>query len=55
LLPRELRFEMIALERDIEHAPEIEPVVADAVAKPARVECDFLKNYRQERCTLAKQ
>ena len=41
-LPRELCFEMVALERDIECA-EIEPVFADVVADRGGVERDFLR------------
>src|SRR5712671_6390733 len=41
-LPRELCFEMIALERDIEHGTEIEPVFADVITERGGVERDFL-------------
>jgi hypothetical protein len=41
-LPRELCFEMIALECDIEYA-ESEPVFADVIAERGGVERDFLR------------
>src|SRR5712664_2910688 len=41
-LPRELWLEMIALERDIEHGTEIEPVFADVITERGGVERDFL-------------
>ncbi len=45
-LSRELRFEMITLERDIEYA-EIEPVFADVIADRGGVERDFLRLGRK--------
>src|SRR5260370_11481391 len=46
-LPRELCFEMIALERNIEHGTEIEPVFADVIAERGGVERDFPEFGRQ--------
>src|SRR5258708_8436833 len=46
-LPRELCFETIALERDIEHGTEIEPVFADVIAERGGVERDFLEFGRK--------